>query len=301
MITAYAEAGAFFITWRKTVEHIIALIYSIFKWSGQGHKCGPWEQKKAVQMVEEAAKEVWCHMQEQEHQQQEWSWSSPQIWWAYHVRQIWKGLFTLLKFQQSIFSSFQKKRKVKIDGKLSVKNHRCYFLLSWRGMKRYYWLSMWQRSAHSYSSDQALVLRIIMGCWHLWHQNLHMISNRKVESLKQSIIIIWRIGLKERLLLSDFWVNPRALLEYLLNTIEIPGRLAQKRLLPKREEYLKEPTFWASGRNDNRDLSFVVFRITIEARGRVMLLFLEKESKVQMPNSWIFSKGILCNIVFIKI
>lgn len=29
--TEYGEAGALFITWRKTVEHIIALVYSIFK------------------------------------------------------------------------------------------------------------------------------------------------------------------------------------------------------------------------------------------------------------------------------
>jgi len=91
--------------------------------------------------------------------------------------------------------------------------------------------------------------------------------------------------LKEGILQSDFWVNPKALLEYLLNTIELPGRLAQKRSLPKSQEYLKELTLWASGRNDNRGMEFVVFRITIGARGGVMFLFLEKESNVQIPNN----------------
>jgi hypothetical protein len=51
------------------------------------------------------------------------------------------------------------------------------------------------------------------------------------------------IGLKERSLQSGFLANPRALSKYLLNTIEIPGRLAQKRSLPKSEKYLKKPTF----------------------------------------------------------
>jgi hypothetical protein len=76
----------------------------------------------------------------------------------------------------------------------------------------------------------------------LRHHSLHRISNRKLAALTttHNYFVKWSDGTTaaERF----FGAKPKNLFEWLLDCVDLPGRLAQKRSQPQRKEYLVPAT-----------------------------------------------------------